>query len=186
MVDDQVDLFANIPEPYACRIRSGDDGDEIRLPAWAARFGGGCAEWFSVTLEPETEVLGAAHRDGLIALLAGEAAILDGMLKAVDAALPVLGERYDVDMEALFGAGLAVAITPRAVVLHDPGAGPAVTGVEFDCGWDPERGLGLLLRAGRVLGIGPGDTAFATWKARRAAQGENDFFFWKPADRMPA
>lgn len=43
-------------------------------------------------------------------------------------------------------------------------------GLEFGCTWDPEHGLGILMRGTRVVAVGGADTAFTLWIAREDAE----------------
>jgi hypothetical protein len=55
-------------------------------------------------------------------------------------------------------------------VLDVPGKGPGLLGFCFDCTWDPEHGLGVLVRGGKIIEIGENDI---TWRDPESA-GEGD------------
>ena len=45
--------------------------------------------------------------------------------------------------------------------------GRPYVGLEFNCPWDPEHGLGVLMNGGRAVETGGGDTAILLWIAKR-------------------
>jgi Leucine-rich repeat (LRR) protein len=71
--------------------------------------------------------------------------------------IPELQSRDDLKRVIRFGT---------LYVLDDPAKGAAVIGYCFDCSWDAEHGLGVLVRGGRVIELGENDI---TWNGPRGA-----------------
>jgi hypothetical protein len=62
-------------------------------------------------------------------------------------------------------------------VLDFPTSGEAYLGFCFDCSWDPEHGLGVLVHGGKVIELGENDI---TWSAPEFAVQRS---LWKPATK---
>ncbi|GGF63286.1 hypothetical protein GCM10007301_23890 [Azorhizobium oxalatiphilum] len=170
-------FFSTLPPEHAGVARAGDDGDEIHLPAFAAHFPRLESEWLPLRWQPESMDLTPAFRDGLVAFATGQEKAAHAILTAIANALPALSQTYGEDLAARYAPALAESLVPLAITLHDTG-GAVLVGLELDCDWDPESGLGLLLSGDRVLGVGFADVSFSPAIAREAAGGETSAFLW--------
>ncbi|MGU3493424.1 DUF6985 domain-containing protein [Xanthobacteraceae bacterium A53D] len=176
-IEDQ--FFSALPSQHAGIARAGDDGDEIHLPAFAIRFPRLEDEWLPLSWQPETMDLTPSYRDALIAFSVSQEAIADRMLAAITAALPTLSDTYGEDLAAAHGPTIASSLVPKAVTFHQAGD-QVLAGIELDCDWDAECGLGLLLRDGAVLGIGLAEVAFSAGSAHAVAKGDKAPLLWMP------
>lgn len=67
--------------------------------------------------------------------------------------------------------GLLPLIVIRSINVHQISRdGEPYVGFEFDCSWDEEHGLGVLMHGTRVVKIAGADTAFLLWIARRDSE----------------
>jgi hypothetical protein len=48
--------------------------------------------------------------------------------------------------------------------------GAACIGFEFDCAWDSEHGVGVMIHQGQVIAIGQADCSFTEWIAQQGLQ----------------
>ncbi|MBA4788702.1 MAG: hypothetical protein H2042_03315 [Rhizobiales bacterium] len=179
MAETDDDFFSALPPEHAHVARAADDGDEIHLPSFRARFPRLEGDWLPLRWEPEAMTLSPAFRDALIAVSMGQTATAEAIVAAVKAALAALSETYGEDLAAAYGDTLPQSVEPLALTFHDVG-GAILVGIEFNCDWDPESGLGLLMRDGRVLGVGFADVAFSGGVAQAVAAGETKPFQWTP------
>ncbi|WP_170765307.1 DUF6985 domain-containing protein [Ruegeria lacuscaerulensis] len=66
---------------------------------------------------------------------------------------------------------LSSLINLRTICVHQiTRAGVPYVGLEFDCTWDEEHGLGILMNGVRTVEIGGADVAITLWIAERDAE----------------
>lgn len=65
-------------------------------------------------------------------------------------------------------------ISLLAVVIHQVHKdGMAYIGFEFECTWDDEHGVGVMMHRQRIVKIGGADSAVLSWIATQDSKGEN-------------
>ncbi|MGU3538776.1 DUF6985 domain-containing protein [Methylobacterium sp. A54F] len=167
-----------------CR-RTAESGLEIRLSVWGGLFRPACGRdpgWVAVRdAEGRARLVLSGSETGALARLVAEQARLG---RAIVAALcrsrlriaDVLGLVPGDEAVALpTRRNAASTLSPRALHLH-PTGGSVLVGVVFDCDWDHEHGLGVLIRDGDVLGLDAAAAAADPRVAQRAALGRHAFF----------
>jgi hypothetical protein len=179
--------IATLPAALRERLRDAGDDLEIGLSSWVRLFGaarGAEPGWLRLG-RPDN---GVAFTAAGIAALAGLAAEQDvigrAIVAAVSLAMPRIGDVLGLveGDEALLlpePDEIGPALAPLRVQVHDCGraGGPvALLGIAFACPWDPEHGLGILLRRSEVLGVDTVEAVLSRAVAAAAAQGHHAFF----------
>lgn len=184
-------VLEGLPPLFEGQIRSTQDGSAIFLAGWPTLFpksaGHEPAGWYAFDFYPDDSPDGPvpAQVAAAEALLVDHATMGQAVVAALGAAIPRIHELFAAahyPTEAGWPEIDTVwqAVTPIHVFVHDVGAPEALIGVELACDWDPEHGLGVLLRGTEVLGVDTAEAAFVGWMARAAAKGEHTFFLWNP------
>ncbi|GJE41428.1 DUF6985 domain-containing protein [Methylobacterium soli] len=178
---------ATLPAALRKRLRYAGDDLEIGLSSWAGLFGAARdAEpgWLRLG-RPEN---GVAFTAAGIAALAGLAAEQDAVGRAIVAAVALAMPRIGDVLGLVEGDEtillpepdeIGPALVPLRVRVHDPGpqgGHAALLGIAFACPWDPEHGLGVLLRTSEVLGVDTAEAVLSRPVAEAAAQGRHAFF----------
>lgn len=194
----ETDLSLDLPPLFQGQLRETERGIEIFLPTWTAILSNGVSAdamgWVLFdfcpddSLDPPTPAqIAMAER-----LILGQAAIGQAIIAGLTAAIPKIHSLY---ADAYYGTNvpwpqpetIGRAVSPVHVYVHDVGEAGALIGVELNCDWDPEHGLGIIVRdtealGVEVLGVDTADAAFLDWVARAAAKGQHAFFLWtRPA-----
>lgn len=111
---------------------------------------------------------------------------VDNREKVYEAALAAIFSEYPKIIDSYCGAiddlhqsmpnvksveGLSSLINLRSIFIHQisPDGIPYV-GFEFDCTWDAEHGLGVLVHGARIVDIAGADIAFVLWMAEEDAE----------------
>jgi hypothetical protein len=112
---------------------------------------------------------------------------VDNLPRIADALLPALLTHYRSicadpdglepdDLPPVASAdGLLPLISIRFINVHQISKdGEPYVGFEFDCTWDEEHGLGVLMHGTRVVEVGGADTAFLLWIAEQDSERSAD------------
>ncbi|KAB1073421.1 DUF6985 domain-containing protein [Methylobacterium planeticum] len=183
---DTVPEVANIPDALRTRLRGAGDDLEIGLSSWERLFGtarGAKPGWLRLGPPENGVAFTAAGIAALVGLAAEQEAVAAAIVEAVARAMPRIGDvlglvEGDESVSLPEPAEIGAALAPVRVQVHDPGAGagPALVGLAFGCSWDPEHGLGILLRRTEVLGVDTAEAVLARAVAEAAAHGRHAFF----------
>lgn len=170
------------PDPYTGLLTAAVD-----LPAW--REVGGAVDFPRqphlpsggalqiVLLRPggqEGEAPTAEETARVLWILGREQALRDAFLSGVLEAYPGIREEYAPDFdpperhlylpEVVAAGDLGALLRPTGLLVHPVGDGQDVyVGVEADCTWDQEHGLGVILRGLRGIHVGSAEHASQTW-----------------------
>ena len=114
------------------------------------------------------------HENGFKYLVEHQFNILNVALNEVYRRYPLWQEEYGYDEEEKKSLmpnlacieDLKKLMTPQKVYIMDVeiNSMPYI-GIEFQCRWDEEHGVGLMFHKNRVVKVGGADTAFLTWIA---------------------
>lgn len=188
------DPTLGLPPIFQGQLRATENGNEIFLPTWAAILSSGVSAdatgWVLFDFCPDESLDSPTPAQIAMAerLILDQAAIGQAIIAGLTAAIPKIHALY---ADAYYGADapwpqaetIGRAVSPVHVYVHDVGEDGALIGVELNCDWDPEHGLGIIMRdtdvlGVEVLGVDTADAAFLDWVARAAAKGQHAFFIW--------
>lgn len=177
------------PPHLAGYLRREADGLEIRLPSWPALAlfqssdSAESAGWLALRLgEDGGAPLGRVQIAAIALLVREHASIGRAISNALSLAMPEIRVKFGDDASTSWGEDIGRHVIPRCLFLHDVGGGQTLTGVQLSCDWDPEHGLGVVLRGASVLGVDEADASFLAWVARAAAKGSHHFGYWNAPD----
>ncbi|MCE9577155.1 MAG: hypothetical protein K8W52_28665 [Deltaproteobacteria bacterium] len=191
-------VAAIVVEGTKLEFETGYWSGALALPAFAPLAGAKAVKAFVEIEAVDGEDDDAAppalpdgSRAGLAWLATNQAAVAVAVREAVTAAYPRLRERNgDAVAEGLMPAPTAANPLPvkleiSSIAFHDLAhRGLPYYGIMFDCPWDREHGLGLMMHGARVVELGGADTAILAWIATRDMGGGAKAA--KPAARKPA
>lgn len=105
----------------------------------------------------------------------------DAALSALLDRYPALQQAYDLEPQEAEAwmpqvadvEELAALLTTTGIHIHQILHGDVpYLGLEFECRWDPEHGVGILLHGDEVVRIGGANTAFVLWMAEEHAESQ--------------
>lgn len=127
----------------------------------------------------ETDPMNETETSLALWFLENEGGVVDAMLDAVIEEYPAIQEEYDYSDEEKAEympdirskKDLRKLIELQTVYIHPiQKDGIPYIGFSFECTWDEEHGLGVLMHGTRKVRIGGADTAMTLWMARRDAE----------------
>ncbi|ABN53253.1 hypothetical protein M972_112817 [Acetivibrio thermocellus AD2] len=146
----------------------------IRLHDWDEYFGRELKIILNIGGDSIVDEVTALHKKGYDFLIAEQARILHTVIEAIFDKYPVWQEEYgyegkekeilmpDIDNKN----ELNQLIYPIKIFIMDVEKdGFPYIGIQFDCKWDQEHGVGVMLYKDNVVDIGGSDTAFMSWIA---------------------
>lgn len=114
------------------------------------------------------------HENAFHYLIEQQINILDAAIKEIYKNYPLWQDEYNYnedEKEFLMPnlsciEDLKKLVNPKKIYIMDVETdNMAYFGIEFQCRWDEEHGVGLMFHKNRVVKIGGADTAFMTWIA---------------------
>lgn len=175
-----------LSQALRAQLRDSSYGDQIHLPDWFGPFKREGSDedlgWLYFEFYPDETPVTTTPIEAAERFIANYVAVGEAIGTALIAALPkihdVFADPADLDVPLPEPENVRSSVEPIHIFIHDVPDGDAVIGVEFNCDWDREHGLAVLLRNGQPLGVCLADAAFDTRTAQLAAKGEYNFFLW--------
>ncbi len=154
----------------------------LNLPQWKPYFPDMEPLDISFCGDDPPLALSPAHENSLSFLLTHGAQMLDSILTRLLAEYPQLQEDFGYSEEekgeympdVTTKEELCKLLTPcRIQLIPIEKDGLSYMGVAFDCTWDEEHALGVMMHKTRVVDMGGEDTSFLSWIAKRDLEKES-------------
>ena len=146
----------------------------IQLTEWEKFFGNKLDVKLNVGGDSIVEVITEIHENTFNYFVEKQANILDIAINEIYLNYPSWQEEYGYDEDEKLSLmpnltcieDLKKLIKPQKIYIMDVETDNiAYCGIEFQCRWDEEHGLGLMIHKSRIVKVGGADTAFMTWIA---------------------
>lgn len=146
----------------------------IELPTWNAYWKKHLKLELNVGGDCLIDQVGEIHKAGYEYLIFEQKSILNCILEKIYNRYGELQDQYEyaddekeIFMPDLSGVNeLASIVNPKRIYIMDVSKDDfPYIGYEFNCKWDEEHGLGLMLYKTRAISIGGAENAFLSWVA---------------------
>lgn len=146
----------------------------ILLEEWNKFYGQDLRLMLNIFGDVEVNEVTEIHERGYHYLISQQKEILESMLDAVFENYTIWQEKYGYDEQAkalympdiLNAVELKPLLRPQNIHILDVEMEQMpYIGVEFECTWDREHGVGIMLYKNTIVEIGSADTAFMSWIA---------------------
>ncbi|MHB8131598.1 MAG: DUF6985 domain-containing protein [Mobilitalea sp.] len=146
----------------------------IQLDEWKFYFGTNLDVKLNVGGDNIVDKITEIHENAFNYFVAHQSNIIDLVINEVYLNYHSWQEKYEYDEDEKLSLmpnltcieDLKKLINPRKIYIMDIETDNiAYCGIEFQCLWDKEHGLGVMIHKSRIVKVGGADTAFMTWIA---------------------